>query len=956
MSARLALLASVDEEITESEALQLAVHHAVAELGGWGGAVHLRGPMTALRLVSSAGLTPALSRGWDIVDPDGPTAPARAVRLRRGVWMPTEPAGSWPGTAMATTPLFSRGRAVGALTVLLSDRREPAPEQWDFLRAVARWAERRRYEAPPPARPPRAEPGDSRLRDALSEVRVGAWEWNVRTGELVMDEATLALFGIEPTDGALLVENWLRTIHPDDLPWTLATLEKAIRNQGVYEVEYRARRPDGSYGWSQARAKILLDGGGEPLRLVGTAWDSTESRSARDALSRALRHMSDGFLAVDDEWRVVFANREAERTLGSAEQELVGTVLWDLHTVGHLPELETRCRQAAAASSPTGFDIRIPDTGRWYHLRLVPGPDGMTCYLTDVSEKRRRDAEQQAAGRAAAERATRITELTTALARATTSRDVVDAVAQRVLPPFGATGLIVQTIENDRLHSIGAVGHGTEFLKRLERQPISAGPPLSELPVFLSSPEEFTRRHPGLVDGPKPDGEAWAYLPLTVSGRTFGVCVISFDHPRRLTGEERTLLTAISGFVAQALARARLYDAEHTRARQLQRSLLPRELPALPACTTAARYLPAGQGAEVGGDWYDVIPLSAGRVALVIGDVMGHGLSEAATMGRLRTAVRTLADLELPPDEIMAHLNDIVGGLGEESYATCLCAQYDPTTRLCSITSAGHPPPAVVRPDGTVHFLGSAPNPPLGAADPPFETMELLLPEESLLVLYTDGLVESARRDIDTGIAALSRFLKNADTGDVERLCDELTAELLPPEHGATDDDAALLIARVHAFDAEQMASWELSEDLQAAGEAREHVREQLSAWDLDDLVMTTELLASELVGNVLRHAKGAPRLRMLRSSTLVCEVYDDSLTMPHIRRAAETDEGGRGLQLVAALSRRWGIRHTGNGKCIWTEQELPGSGGPSSDAGEWGLGVWEFDEYLESIRRTDGE
>lgn len=212
--------------------------------------------------------------------------------------------------------------------------------------------------------------------------------------------------------------------------------------------------------------------------------------------------------------------------------------------------------------------------------------------------------------------------------------------------------------------------------------------------------------------------EAWAFLPLTASGKTFGVCVVAFDRARRLTDEERTLLTTISALVAQALERARLYDAEHTRSRELQRSLLPRALPELPACTAAARYLPAGQGMDVGGDWYDIIPLSGGQVALVVGDVMGHGLPEAATMGRLRTALHTLADLELPPDEIMSHLNELVSGMGEESYVTCLYALYDSTTQICSIAGAGHPPPAVVHPDGTVHFPELSADPPLGAAKP----------------------------------------------------------------------------------------------------------------------------------------------------------------------------------------------------------------------------------------------
>jgi serine phosphatase RsbU (regulator of sigma subunit)/anti-sigma regulatory factor (Ser/Thr protein kinase) len=409
--------------------------------------------------------------------------------------------------------------------------------------------------------------------------------------------------------------------------------------------------------------------------------------------------------------------------------------------------------------------------------------------------------------------------------------------------------------------------------------------------------------------------------------------VISFDRPRRLTGEERTLLNAVSGLVSQALERARLYEAEHTRAQELQRGLLPRELPSLPACTAAARYLPAGQGMDVGGDWYDIIPLSAGRVALVIGDVMGHGLCEAATMGRLRTAVHTLGDLELPPDEILGHLNDLVGTLGEDAYATCLYAVYDPVTRICSFSRAGHPPPAVVHPDGTVFFPGPTPDPPLGVAKPPFETVELVVPAGSLLVLYTDGLVESAAREIDQGMAHLTGLLRTTavaeahGSGDLDRVCDTLTDGLLPAKH-QTADDAALLVARLHALPAHEIASWPLPDDPQAAGIARSHVRSQLSAWGLDDLVMTTELLASELVGNVVRHAKGPVRLRLLRAGKLICEVSDGSQTTPRIRRASETDEGGRGLQLVAALSQRWGTRYTETGKCIWTEQPLNGADG----------------------------
>ncbi|MFE2093724.1 SpoIIE family protein phosphatase [Streptomyces sp. NPDC059460] len=943
MNARLALLNSVERGVTEGEVLRLALQHAVAELDGLGGTVHLRGPMSALRLVSVAGLPPGLVRPWEIIDQEDTSAPARAVRQGTGVWTLHDPAGTapptstdgWPGTGLAAVPVFGRERPIGALTVVAGASGEPARKQWEFLTAVATWAKERMIQAPPPTRPAREEPSGTFLRQALKAVQVGTWEWNIRTGALSWDAAAMAVYGTEPADFTPQVESWMKVVHPDDLPWTLAAVERAIRNRGVFQAEYRVRRPDGSYGWTQTRARVELDDMGEPIRMIGTAWDSNESRSAHDSLSHALRHMSDGFLSTDDDWRITFVNLEAEGMLGSSDEELFGRMLWTLPAVQQVADMEARCRQAAATATPTGFDVQMPETGRCYHLRLVPVPDGVTLYFTDVTETRRHEAERAAAETAATERASRITELTAALAKATTSRDVVDAVAQRVLPPFRATGLLVQAIEGDRVHNVGAVGYPRTFLERVDGRSRIATDPVwdaisTQGPLFVSSAQEYAARYPALAQNPHGiDKQAWAFLPLTASGHTFGVCVIAFDQPRRLADEERTLLTAISALVAQALERARLYDAEHTRSQELQHALLPQRLPDLPACTTAARYLPAGQGMDVGGDWYDVIPLPAGRVALVVGDVVGHGLSEAVTMGRLRTAVHTLAGFELPPDEIMSHLNEIVSSLGKNSYATCLYALYDSTTGRCSLTRAGHPPPAVLHPDGTVHFPHPVPDPPLGAAEPPFETVELTMPPGSLLVLYTNGLVESPERTIDQGMTELANLLRTRDSEDLDRLCETLIAGLLPAgQH--TSDDAALLVARVHALSSDQMASWPLPEDPRAAGLARRHVREQLSTWGLDDMATTTELLASELVGNVVRHGRGPLQLRLLRGAELVCEVSDGSLTMPRVRHASETDEGGRGLQLVAALSQRWGTRYTATGKCIWTAQPMHGSDIPA--------------------------
>ncbi|RMB84930.1 SpoIIE family protein phosphatase [Streptomyces shenzhenensis] len=950
MNARLALLNAVPPGLPESDVFRLALQHAAGELCALGGLVHLCGPTSALCLATTVGLPPDIPRSWEVIDQDSRLAPARALRRRGAVWLPLPPAGPapeagegaeipWPGagTGLAVLPVSREDRIMGTLTVLTGGRGEPAPHEWDFLRAVVAWTEERLVQAPKPAAPAPAEPDDEQQRQSVPDLRVGWWDWNLQTGDLIWDAAVMEYYGTKPGAYTGKIQDWMQIVHPDDLAPTLAEAQRAIREHSVYAAMYRVRRLDGTYVWSRARGKPAYDDRGAPLRMVGVRWESGESPSTRDALSRALRHMSDGFLTVDADWRVTFANLEAERTLRCPEENLFGRVLWDLPAARQIPDLEDRCRRATAEETPASFDVHMPDTGRRYQLRLVPGPVGRAVYLADVTEKRRLQEERQAAARAASERAAQITELTAALAKATTSADVVDAVAWRVLPLFAAAGLLVQVTEGDRLHNVGAVGYPDDYLRDIDGRLRGPGEPAwdtitSGTPLFLSSADEYTAYAPERARlGTRTGMRSWAFLPLTASGRTFGVCVVAFDRPRRFTEEERTLLTTIRALVAQALERARLYDAEHTRSRELQRSLLPRDLPELPACTAAACYLPARQGMDVGGDWYDVIPLSSGRVALVVGDVMGHGLPEAATMGRLRTAVHTLADLELPPDEIMGHLNDIVGGMSEDSYATCLYALYDSTTQVCSVARAGHPPPALMYPDGTVHFPEPTPDPPLGAAKPPFQTVELTVPDGSLLVLYTDGLVESANREVDEGMSDLARLLRTAHEegvdADLEAVCDTLTAGLLSGEHQAADD-AAILVARLHALDHDRMASWPLPEDPKAAGQARRHVREQLSAWGLDDLTPTTELLASELVGNVVRHAKGPVRLRLLHDAGLICEVFDGSLTMPRIRHATETDEGGRGLQLITELSQRWGARYTPRGKCIWTEQPLLGPNG----------------------------
>lgn len=964
---RLRMLAATDESQLDAEVLLIALQHAVAEVRGLGGMVHLpaAGMSGLLYLVTSGGLPRTFTAPWTVIPARGAAAPCRAAREDVVVWRadlappdpiagrpypPPGPSGLPPGTGHLAVPVPGRGGRRGALSVLVEPGGEPGPEQREFLLEVARWIARRLSASgssgisPELLRAMEHGPDGTAVpaRRPAEEAPSVTLDWDLRTGELAADRPLDEVIeGLDPAVVERGIEGWAALIHPDDLPRVVTSVDEGVRLRGGYESDYRLRRTDGRYRWIQVTARTLWDESGEPARVISRVWDGTETHAAAEAVGRALRHMRDGFLSLDAEGRITFLNTAAEDLLGPSSG-LIGTPLWQVPAVRAVPGLRERCRRAAGRGEPTGFEVAWPGGERWYHLRLVPVPDGLTIYITDSTERHLREAEREAAERAAAERATLVGKLTRMLAEAVTAQDVVSAVAESVLPPFRASGLLVHALEGDRLGVVGSVGYPAAFRDRLHGLPLRADAPVStalrdRTPLFLSSEEEYQARFPDLEQLPAAGGKkSWAFLPLAVTGRPVGVLVVSFDRPHRLGEDERTLLIAVSGLIAQALDRAGLYDDATTRARTLQRSLLPRALPKLAALSAAARYLPAAQSADVGGDWYDLIPLSADRVAVVIGDVMGHGMAEAATMGRLRTAARTLSELEQPPDEILAHLNGIVAEMGEDFFVTCLYGIYDPVSRQLSYSSAGHLPPAVVLPDGTGLFPSMVPDPPLGLAVPPFDTVDVDLPDGSLVALCTDGLVESPTRDIGSGIAQLAGTLREAviggrPPGSLQQVCDGLIDALLPAS-GRRGDDAALLLVRTHGLPPQNVARWLLPEGPVAAGEARRHVREQLAAWELgEDLVMTTELVVSELVGNVVRHAKGPIRLRLLRSTSLTCEVSDTSPTTPHIRHASASDEGGRGLQLVAAMSQRWGTRQTADGKVIWSEQAIDPSSGPRS-------------------------
>ncbi|MER5442018.1 SpoIIE family protein phosphatase [Streptomyces sp. NPDC002790] len=410
------------------------------------------------------------------------------------------------------------------------------------------------------------------------------------------------------------------------------------------------------------------------------------------------------------------------------------------------------------------------------------------------------------------------------------------------------------------------------------------------------------------------------------------------------TERDRALAMELAARAAVCIDNARLYRREHERALILQRSLLPPDDPEAAGLDIACRYRPGNAATEVGGDWFDVIELPGHRTALVVGDVMGRGLRAAVAMGELRTAVRTLALLDLEPAEVLSALDEIARGLGtpggvqqgtrparsarsfggedlsEVYLATCVYAVYDAVTRRCTFANAGHLPPVLVEPGDSALMLDVPPGMPLGVGGEPFEEVEVELPEDSLLALYTDGLVESRDHPLDEGLSAFRNALDDPAPA-LEDVCDHVL-NTLDTHHG--EDDIALLMARVQGLPSGNVGDWTLPREPKSVGRAREYARAQLSSWGLEGLVDTSELLVSELVTNALRYGEGDIRLRLLLDRTLVCEVWDAGLVQPRRRRARDTDEGGRGLQLVGLLSAAWGSRRTPRGKTVWFELPLP--------------------------------
>ncbi|MFD5792698.1 SpoIIE family protein phosphatase [Streptomyces diastatochromogenes] len=697
-----------------------------------------------------------------------------------------------------------------------------------------------------------------------------------------------------------------------------------------------------------AGALVLSTGGtalvGRRLRRQTHSLAPAEMTRMYEHHDTVLHSVREGVLIVTDDGRLLLANDEARRLL-ELPPEAEG------RDVRELSVLDPEMTQLLVSGREATDEVHFAG-GRLLAVNQRPtdragGPRGTVVTLRDSTEL------QAVSGRAEAARerlellydaglgvgtTLDVIRTTEELAQLAVPRfadfvtvDVADAVLHGEEPAPTATDLrrvAVNGIRDD--HPLYEKGRLIDFLPSTpQARGYDAG--RSELVTDLSAAPDWQAQDPERAQQIIEFGiHSLIAAPIKAGGVALGM--VNFWRSKRdaFDEEELSLAEELVARAAVSIDNARRYTREHALAVTLQRSLLPRALPEQSALEVGYRYLPAQSG--VSGDWFDVIPLPGSRVALAVGDVVGHGLHAAATMGRLRTAVHNFSTLDLPPDELLSHLDDLVGRIdqdesacaesaGEIVGATCLYAIYDPVTRRCVMSRAGHLAPALVHPDGSVTFPELPGGPPLGLGGMPFRTAELELAEGTQLVLYTDGLIEDRRRDLDVGMELLRQALAGHPDRPPEESCQAVLDELLPER---PKDDVALLIARTQALPPENVADWDVPRDPAAVSGMRGAVSAKLEEWGLAELGFGMELVLSELITNAIRYGSDPIHVRLIRDRTLVCEVSDGSSTSPHLRYAATTDEGGRGLFLVSQMTERWGTRYTPQGKVIWAEVALP--------------------------------
>jgi PAS domain S-box-containing protein len=690
-----------------------------------------------------------------------------------------------------------------------------------------------------------------------------------------------------------------------------------------------------------------------------------QDATVTEVLDSVFRGTPNGLAVYDTDLRLVRINDALERILGAPAAQVLGQRAEEMFPGPEGERMAARLRAVLLTGAPLlttehrGRTAADPDHDHVWSISSfrLAAPDGrvlgVASAVVDVTE-RDHARERLLAFREAADRigstldvtrtAEELTEVAVPRLADFVAVDLLEGVAHGGPPPRGpvpGTAVLrraaLRSVTEHAPEAAIPVGTVTTYHPATPyARCLASGQPLL-IPVLDRAKEWFTQ-DPGRAAKIMAAG-AHSLMTVPLRARTVTLGLAHF-YRWRLSGpfdpEDMALAQDLVGRAAVSIDNARRYTGEHRAALTLQRSLLLRaNVPDPSPLEAAHRYLPAAAHAGVGGDWFDVLPLSGARVGLVVGDVTGRGVHAVARAGRLRTAIRTLATLDLPPDELLTRFDALVHRQIDTPSppraadepdtpgfsGTCLCLVYDRVTGRATVASAGHPPPIVVRPGGRAELMDLAPGPPLGIGTLPIEACELDLPDGSVLALWTDGLVRTRDPEPDANLRRLQRALA-APTASLDELCD--TALNAVRRSREPDDDAVLLLVRTRILPADRVASWDLAADPAVVSRARAEAVRSLGAWGLTEQAAAAELLVSELVTNAIRYGREPIRLRLIRDTALICEVFDGSSTSPHLRRAAETDEGGRGLFMIAQLADNWGTRYLARGKVIWAELSLP--------------------------------
>lgn len=668
---------------------------------------------------------------------------------------------------------------------------------------------------------------------AVTAGGVGSFDLDLCTGRLDWDDQLLEIFGLDRSRFGGSLEAFYDHVVPDDHARIAEAVQVAVATCGQYEAEYRVIRGDGTVRWVKARGMALAGPDGRAVRLLGAAYDTTSERDTEARMDRVLETMPGAFFLLDDRWRFRYVNSSGERMLGRSRDELVGGLLWELfpHVVG--TEVEESYRGAVLDGQPRTFEARASRDPRiWYEVRAWPGPDGLSVYFHDVSERRRAQDEARASReleQASSRRLALLSEVGDHLSSTLETEEAVRRLARHLVPTFGSWCLVTMSEDQRHLRDIAAWHEDPTLRATVTRyaslridalasdaylfRTLRTGEPV----VVPDATESITRvLRGGARDVLRELAPRTAYaVPMRSRGRTVGAITIFLDEGSPDLGtDDLTLLVQLADRAGLALENARLYERQREIAVALQRSLL-----SAPAQSddldVVVRYVAAAEAAQVGGDWYDAFVQPTGHTVVAIGDVMGHDTPAAAAMSQLRTLLRGVAHTTSgTPAEVLTALESATTALRIDAMATAVVARFepgeDPDVAVMRWTNAGHLPPLLVGPDGTVELL-EADRPELVLGLDPGTTRTdrtTSVARGSTLLLYTDGLVERRGEHLRRGLARLvdevERLVPQVRTSgpsgalDLERLVDDLLGRMTA---GPPDDDIAILAVELRPLE-----------------------------------------------------------------------------------------------------------------------------------------------------------